>query len=145
MAETHRIFVAYCRDDVAIAGAVMTELTQAGAHVWAASSSLGQDWVDSIERGMADSSVFLPIVTDNFLRSSWCTYELGFALQLQRAGALTIVPVIVSDTTERVPPTLSRKHELIDGRGLKASTIADHVMDQLKALPIPPLMASAEA
>jgi hypothetical protein len=146
MSESRQFFVSYSRRDVAIAGSVMAELEHAGTHVWTDSGiKAGEDWVDAIERGMTSSDVILVIVSSAFLHSQFCMYELGFALQQQRAGAATIVPVAVSDTAEPLPASLSGKFPVIDGRGLRAEQIVGKVLDRLRNPPAPPALERAEA
>lgn len=47
----------------------------------------GADWARTIDRAIAESSFFVPIITPAFLRSEWCCKELlAFAEKIDRLG-----------------------------------------------------------
>jgi hypothetical protein len=56
----------------------------------------GARWQSELEQQINRSRVFLPIVTEEFVRSQWCRFELKLALQRQAAGALEILPFVLS-------------------------------------------------
>lgn len=56
----------------------------------------GVRWLPELERRIMESSLFLAILTDEFVKSRWCLFELQVALRQQAEGKIEILPFVLS-------------------------------------------------
>ncbi|GIK56245.1 MAG: SUMF1/EgtB/PvdO family nonheme iron enzyme [Chloroflexi bacterium] len=72
--------------------------------VWIAPDSiqLGEDWVQAINRGLAESGIFLLVLTPNAVNSRWVTSETNVAISLQHRNEILFIPLDVKATA--APP-----------------------------------------
>jgi len=56
----------------------------------------GARWQAELEQQINESRLFLAIVTEEFVKSQWCRFELKLALQRQAAGKIEVLPCVLS-------------------------------------------------
>jgi hypothetical protein len=61
---------------------------------------VGQYWKPSLLRRIEESQIFAPVLSRAYWRSSWCRREYDAALELHRAGRLTVVPYVLEDSED---------------------------------------------
>ncbi|MBM3560255.1 MAG: TIR domain-containing protein [Alphaproteobacteria bacterium] len=95
-----RLFVSYSHDDDALAKQLVDQLAALrieGLVTWTDRRiAPGANWDQEIEAALDESDVVLFLVSASFLASDYCVgKEWKRALERQRAGLLTVVPVIL--------------------------------------------------
>ena len=56
----------------------------------------GTLWLPELERQIEQSSLFLAVLTDEFVDSTWCRFELQVALRRHAEGKIEILPFVLS-------------------------------------------------
>jgi nucleoside phosphorylase len=56
---------------------------------------LGQRWTDQLDRMVAASKIFVPVIDDGYWKSPYCEKEYAAAVRLEEAGRITIVPALL--------------------------------------------------
>lgn len=56
----------------------------------------GEGIMSRINRAMTECALFVPIITENYVRSMYCVYELSVAAFLQEQGKVRIIPLASS-------------------------------------------------
>jgi hypothetical protein len=97
-----QLFISYARENKPDVEALIRDLGALGHQTWVDSTSLrgGQTWWEEILRRIAESDVFVAIVSAHRLNSVACKRELEWALALNKP----VLPVAV----ERLPDALPR-------------------------------------
>ncbi|ETR67380.1 MAG: hypothetical protein OMM_05165 [Candidatus Magnetoglobus multicellularis str. Araruama] len=72
------------------------------------SISAGKDWLDVIRSEAGTTSIMACWLTKNYLRSSFCQYEIGIA----DARGATIIPVLAETFSSKIPDYISRRQML---------------------------------
>jgi hypothetical protein len=69
----------------------------AGWRAWLAPDSIrpGERWVDAINRGLEESTVFALVLTPAAVASRWVNIETNVALEMEVEGAIQFVPLEV--------------------------------------------------
>jgi hypothetical protein len=94
MPKSKRVFISYARPDSPQAGQIATALTERGVDVWMDSQIRpGEDWVEAIEQAIASQDAVVILISANYLRSKWNSYELASSVFANRAGHVRILPV----------------------------------------------------
>lgn len=57
----------------------------------------GQRWNDQLDRIIAASKVFIPLIDASYWSREYCQKEYNTAVKLEREGSITIVPMLLSD------------------------------------------------
>jgi hypothetical protein len=128
MSEKHpRVFVSYSRDDAPAVNLLLKELQRTGVDYWSdAALNAGEDWVEAIDSAIRESTIFVLVVSPNFLKSNWSMLEAGAALARVREGGAIIVPVILQPVSL---PRVFSHFEAIDARRLAPSEVAGRIRD----------------
>lgn len=80
-----KFFISHASKDADIARCFSSFLSDLSVDVSVFCSSIsgtiniGDDFVKTIEDGLNDSDVFIPLISNNYLRSKYCMIELGYA------------------------------------------------------------------
>jgi len=53
-------------------------------------------WLPELERQIEQSSLFLAVLTEEFVESTWCRFELQVALRRRAEGNIEILPFVLS-------------------------------------------------
>ncbi|MBI1939477.1 MAG: toll/interleukin-1 receptor domain-containing protein [Ignavibacteriales bacterium] len=77
-----KIFLSYNSQDSDLAGSIKRNLGSYGLSVFLAHEDIEptQDWIDRLLLELNKSVVFIPILTESFLKSKWTSQEIGIAL-----------------------------------------------------------------
>lgn len=90
------VFISYQTTDKIVAGKLKNELSGYGIEVFLADEDLdiSVEWQDEILRNLENSSLFICLLSQNYLNSFYCIQESGMALILKK----TIIPLSIDDT-----------------------------------------------
>jgi nucleoside phosphorylase len=55
----------------------------------------GQRWTDQLDRMIGASKIFMPLIDDSYWDREYCQKEYETAVQLERAGQITITPMLL--------------------------------------------------
>lgn len=126
MSEEHpRVFVSYSRDDAAAVNLLLKELQRTGVEYWSDSTlTASQDWAEEVDSAIKQSTIFVLVVSPNFLKSNRSMLEAGAALARAREGTAIVVPVILQPVEM---PRIFSHFEAIDARKLAPSEVADRI------------------
>lgn len=60
---------------------------------------VGEDWDNEIKRSLEHADIFIPILTENSIKSNWVTYEFGVFSEYvkQNRDKKAIIPVVIDD------------------------------------------------
>ena len=99
-----QIFLSHARQDAEFAHHLADDLRRYGWEIWIAPDSIrpGEKWVEAINRGLAESSVFLLAITPEATRSKWVHSETNVAIGLEHENVLRFIPLAVK--TVDAPP-----------------------------------------
>lgn len=99
-----QIFLSHAGADAEFAHRLAQDLQRHGWQVWIAPDSIhpGEDWVQAINRGLAESGIFLLTLTPAAVNSRWVHSETNVAISLQHQQALRFFPLDVKPAT--APP-----------------------------------------
>src|SRR6476620_7316564 len=105
-----QLFISYARENKPDVEALVRDLDALGYPTWVDSSLRGgQTWWEEILRRIADSDVFVAIVSGHTLSSVACKRELDWALALKKP----VLPLAVERLPDALPRTLSMR-QVID-------------------------------
>ena len=105
-----QLFISYARENKPDVEALVRDLHALGYQTWVDSSLRGgQTWWHEILRRIADSDVFVAIVSGHTLSSVACKRELEWALALNKP----VLPLAVERLPDALPRTLSMR-QIID-------------------------------
>lgn len=99
-----QIFLSHARQDADFAHRLADDLRRHEWEVWIAPDSIqpGEKWVDAINRGLAESGIFLLTLTPDAVKSTWVHSETNVAISLQHENHLRFIPLDVKQAA--VPP-----------------------------------------
>ncbi|MBV8177698.1 MAG: sensor domain-containing protein [Mycobacterium sp.] len=101
-----QLFISYARENKPDVEALIRDLDALGYQTWVDSSLRGgQTWWEEILRRIAESDVFVAIVSAHTLNSVACKRELEWALALDKP----VLPVAVERLAQALPLTLSMR------------------------------------
>jgi len=105
-----QLFISYARENKPEVEALVRDLHALGYQTWLDSSLRGgQSWWHEILRRIADSDVFVAIVSGHTLSSVACKRELEWALALNKP----VLPLAVERLPDALPRTLSMR-QIVD-------------------------------
>lgn len=91
-----RVFVSYSTEDKVIAGQIKNSLHEFGLEVFLAHEDISPslEWQDVILQNLESIDIFVPLLSSNFIQSSWTDQESGYALAKDKY----IIPISLDDT-----------------------------------------------
>lgn len=103
-----QIFLSHARQDADFAHQLATDLSRHEWDVWIAPDSIGsgEGWVAAINRGLAESGIFLLTLTPDAVNSKWVHSETDVAIGLEHDNSLRFIPLDLKPAT--VPPLWRR-------------------------------------
>lgn len=106
----NQIFLSHAHQDSDFAHRLAADLRQHGYDIWIAPDSIrpGEQWVTAINRGLAESGIFLLALTPDAARSRWVSGETDAAIYLERLGSIQFFPLDLKPTP--APPLLATYH-----------------------------------
>jgi hypothetical protein len=107
-----QIFFSHARQDADFAHRLAADLRRFGWAVWMAPDSIrpGEKWVDAINRGLAESGVFLLALTPDAVNSKWVHSETNVAIGLEHDDLVRFIPL---DVRPAAVPPLWRSYQWI--------------------------------
>ncbi len=96
--DPRQVFISHARLDAEFAHRLAEDLRNRGWAVWIAPESIrpGEKWVAAIERGLAESGIFLAVVTPNALQSRWVKTETQDAIAAEHEGQVRVIPLLAA-------------------------------------------------
>jgi hypothetical protein len=81
-----RIFFSYSTDDKEIVGKIKLYLEEMGFEVFLAHEDISpcEEWQDEIIKNLQRCDIFIPLLTDNFMKSEWTNQEIGIAVDANK-------------------------------------------------------------
>ncbi len=115
MNESHplRVFLGYGHEDSALAADVERVLVELGHVPWRDTLILaGTDFTEAIQKKIATSHVFMPLLTDKAEERPWVHQEIGYAL----ASHIPVLPVAVGTAPAQMLRTRQAIHVTQGGK-----------------------------
>ena len=96
--DPRQVFISHARLDADFAHRLAEDLRGRGWAVWIAPESIrpGEKWVAAIERGLAESGIFLTVMTPNALQSRWVETETHNAIASEHEGQVRVIPLLAA-------------------------------------------------
>lgn len=90
------VFLSYSFKDRRTAAILRTQIESRGIGVWYASDVLEPEdpIMDRISHGLDRAQVFIPLITDNYPRSSWCAFEMTRFSESKTDKSRVVFPVL---------------------------------------------------
>ncbi len=131
-----QLFISYARENKADVEALVRDLDALGYEAWFDFALRGgQSWWEEILRRIADSDVFVAVVSEQTLNSVACKRELEWALALDKP----ILPLAVQRLPEALPRALSMRQIIDYSASARDAAIAlAGALTNLPAAPPPP-------
>ncbi|MCX6226715.1 MAG: toll/interleukin-1 receptor domain-containing protein [Bacteroidia bacterium] len=124
--QNHSIFISYASEDREAANRLFDEIRSIGIPVWLDKKLLvpGQQWEDTIETNIKNSSIFIPVISsisissnqDRFYRKEW---DFAITRSNQPDNPVRLLPVCISPISDNNPmiPDEFRKVHWLDAPG----------------------------
>lgn len=94
-----RVFLSYSSDDKALVKKIEGLLIRNGLEpYYDRTLPSGTDYISEIQKRIAHSHAFVPIITPNALASQWVNQEIGYAVALR----VPILPVAIGKVTDKL-------------------------------------------
>lgn len=96
-----KVFISYSRKDEALAEKVVASLEEAGLDAWYDKREIvpGENWAESIARGLKESDAMVVLLTPNSLDSDLVRLDIDFALG-ENAYNNRLIPVFVGEPAD---------------------------------------------
>ena len=122
-----QVFVSHCTEDADFAQQIAHQLRSNGIDVWIAPDSIatGETFIEAIQRGLAETTHFVVLLSPDALESKWVNLEINTAIRLDMEGALTIAPIMYRPAT---PPLILGNYQWLDYRG-DVTDIVNQLLD----------------
>jgi formylglycine-generating enzyme required for sulfatase activity len=107
-----QIFLSHARQDAEFAHRLAADLRHHGWEIWIAPDSIrpGESWVNAINRGLAESGIFLLVLSPGAVNSQWVHSETNAAIGLQHQGEIRLIPL---DVKAVAAPPLWRSYQWV--------------------------------
>jgi hypothetical protein len=124
-----KVFVSYSHKDKKTADKLLKILSDNNISLWTDQSiRAGDHWASEIEKALDEASMYVLLITPDFLASDWAQYELGHAMARSRTTGAPIVPIILRDGPM---PAFLERFLYLDARKMSLEEIADNVKQAL--------------
>jgi len=94
-----KIFISHSHADKEFVAKIHRELVDASADeitLWHSGNlPLGMNWKDEVEYRIANADSYIALLSNNYMSSSFATYELGRLLQIQKSNKKLVFPIII--------------------------------------------------
>lgn len=120
-----KVFISYSHHDYETAMKLVDALTAENVTLWSDQQiRAGDKWESEILKALNEASVYVFLVSPDFVASDWAMYEIGHALARSKETGAPIVPVIIKNVI--VPELLNRFH-WIDAREISPKEFAEKI------------------
>lgn len=108
----YQIFISHAHQDNKFAKRLATDLQKKGWQTWMAPDDIrpGEKWVEAINRGLAESSIFILILTKEAVNSRWVRSETDVAIHMEHGGEISLLPLVLESV---VTPPMWRAYQWI--------------------------------
>ena len=74
-----KIFLSYSNLDIEFVSLLRERLMDLGHGLFVAGEDIkvGEEWNNEIKKSLESADIFIPILTDNSIKSNWVIYEFG--------------------------------------------------------------------
>lgn len=95
--KAEQVFISHATEDTQFAHRLADDFQRLGVQVWVAPESIrpGEGWVEAIERGLAESSHMVVVLTPAALESEWVRKETDVAIAQECKGLIQVIPLDV--------------------------------------------------
>lgn len=95
--DPQRIFISHSYRDTEFAHKLADDLRRLGYGIWISPESirLGENWAQALDRGLAECGIYLLVLSQAAADSRWVKSETAVAIELQQAGEIRFVPVLL--------------------------------------------------
>jgi len=110
-----QVFISHHSEDADFARRLSQDLDSLSVPVWMAPGSIrpGEDWVEAISRGLAESSHLLVVLTPAAVASRWVRTETNVAIRREHQGEMEVIPL---DVVPCEPPLLWTSYQMVSFR-----------------------------
>jgi hypothetical protein len=121
----HSVFISYSHKDRNTVKALTDAFNRYGISYWSDQEiRVGDNWMKEIENALNQASLFIIMVSPDFVASNWAMYEIGHAIARSKETGTKIIPLIVR---EGKMPALLARFQWLDARSMKPDDIAKHI------------------
>jgi hypothetical protein len=94
-----KIFLSYSSLDLEFVSLLKDKLTEIGHNIFVAGEDIkiGDEWNNEIKKNLENADIFIPILTENSIKSNWVIYEFGVFSEYvnQNRNKKSIIPVVI--------------------------------------------------
>lgn len=110
-----RVFISHAHQEYDFARQLAGDLRAHGWETWLAPDSIrpGEKWVEAINRGLAESGVFVLVLTQAAVDSSWVRIETNTAVQWDNEGKLRFIPLCLTKAAPDNTPALWQAYQQV--------------------------------
>jgi len=126
----YKVFLSYSHKDQEIANSLTKAFDQYKISYQADQQlRAGENWMEEIERALQEASVFVLLLSPDFVSSDWAMFEIGHAISRHKKDKAAIIPVIIRDS---IVPDVLRSYLWLDARLMKPESIAQELKKIIK-------------
>lgn len=113
-----KVFISYSRKDEDEAHEIADNLKTMNVDAWLDTERIrpGEDYIEAIRQAIADSDVFLALLSPNTSHSEWVELETTEVLKSRNRKPAMIIPVLVAGEPDKVIPTWLKDRQYVDAR-----------------------------
>jgi formylglycine-generating enzyme len=114
--DPRQLFLSHAHQDTEPARRLAADLQEDGWSIWIAPDSIrpGEMWAEAIDRGLAESAVFLVLLTPAAVASKWVRRETYMAIEMDQNDELRFLPLLYQPCR---PPPMWRSFQWLDFTG----------------------------
>jgi len=121
----HSVLISYSHKDANTVKALMDAFNRYGISYWSDQEiRAGDNWMKEIETALEQASLFIIVVSPDFLASDWAMYEIGHAIARFKETGSNIVPLVVRAVKL---PVLLQRFQSLDARSMSPDEIAKQI------------------
>ncbi len=92
-----QIFISHAHQDAEVAQRLAHDLADHGYDIWIAPDSIrpGEKWVEAINRGLEESSIFVLLLSPDAVASRWVKMETNAAIEFEHGGEIQFYPLML--------------------------------------------------
>jgi len=120
-----KVFISYTTQDKGYAEFLAKLLRDNGFDIWFNGQAKSTEaWEVAIKNALEKSSLFIPIVSEEYMKSAFTLFELGGALGLEKK----ILPIVVSGDVSQMPFRF-KKLQVVDAKKTDRDTLL-HIIEE---------------
>ena len=124
-----RVFISYASHDKPFADSLAELLGAHGFKIWYNGHvQAGEEWEQSLKEALQDSNLFIPLVSDDYMKSAFTLFELGGAMGLNK----NILPIHLSGDVQKMPFRF-KKYQMVDAQKMDNDALLDIIEQQTRS------------